>query len=451
MPEQNIQNPEFQPPEPSRLQRLALRAAGILLRKSDAAATLHAVATEIGGFEVSERDNEGQDLYKAPVIRNTGDMSFRSMAEHQDILGRDLAAAAERTVSGGRVEGPMGATRRGRMAKWLAGQAMRGAGAEALLKDSLKINTATAVRKDSPANNSEELFQDYDYLKPESLPYSGEEEKLKTRAQESESAEVKELLLRSSLRGKPYDSRGFTRRGQELAIRHKLADIYETAPETAAILVDKEIMGFHGTKSVALADILEQGALLSAAEANARGLSVVTGEHLFQPETGQRSISFSSLAEPEHALTYAGSESAEKSPPAAFAQLEDTIIEMRASLPEFHGRARKILQAQIANRQLLLDELKTKPDSLRSKLYRQDFPVLLGVSREGALKTEKTNWQPLDGTTSDYAEFRAGSEEIPLSDMVVAVPRSKLDFTRQLFEERGFDPSNVIPIEDLQP
>jgi hypothetical protein len=150
--------PEFVMPEPSRLQRAALKAAGGLLGiskqdRSDPAAIAEAVAVQIGGYQ--KRDLSGSALFPGadsepakythpkalPELRTDlhDDTTPRGVVRHnksekytihdwEDSRGASVEQAFARTVNGvrNRDTGERAKTLRGRLARKLATFATKG-------------------------------------------------------------------------------------------------------------------------------------------------------------------------------------------------------------------------------------------------------------------------------------------------------------------------------------
>ena len=288
-------------------------------------------------------------------------------------------------------------------------------------------------------------------------PYSidGFMEGVRQKAENGAPEEVIEILTTGGLDGKHVDYDPFVRNGRSvLSIRETLADIYGRNPNNAKFLIENEIVGIHGTRSAALADILEQGALLSAKLAKERGIAHVTGEHVFQGAKGQSTISFTTLEHTKEALVYTGS----------LDSFKYTKEEMRSKLQRDIEKTRKLLARQtegsrisgvinntitgIEKTLLTLDE---NPDSLRSELLCDDFPMLFGISREVALKKVegKEDWRVKKRTSSDLNEFRPASDEIDLEDLFIAVPESRMQKVKELLVKYGKPNVVVLNFDDF--
>lgn len=134
----------YEAPQPKRSQRLAMKAAGILMQRKSAKDTLERVATDIGGYEVREVD--GKKQFSSEVDRKitmskwdeTADsrpmVGFKSGADFFDSIGVELSTAVNRTSSKARQSGSMATSVRGRAVRRLVKHATKGDIARAHIK-----------------------------------------------------------------------------------------------------------------------------------------------------------------------------------------------------------------------------------------------------------------------------------------------------------------------------
>lgn len=268
-----------------------------------------------------------------------------------------------------------------------------------------------------------------------------------------------EILAKGRLNGKRIDrSEGIARYAGIVAeIRKTIADMVFRHPDTAKEIIEREIVGFHGTGSAALADILQLGSLLSASEARKKGLNLLTGEHVFQKAEGQQSISFTNMADTTHALSYAGSI---EQP--VIRTFDEVVSNYQAGIDETEEyirttslgeRVRSIYEKRIAETKAVLDEIKKDPNGLKAQLLMDDFPVLVGISYDstyvGVDEKLASNefWSPIYRTSGDYNEFRPAREAIPLDELVIAVPESRIEKVRRMLTDSGHTNTIVLPVE----
>lgn len=266
-----------------------------------------------------------------------------------------------------------------------------------------------------------------------------------------------ELMLKGTFHGKVVDElHGIVRgAGAQLGVRETLAELVAQHPETAQVVLDMDIVGIHGTGSAALADILTEGALLSASEAKKRGIKHATGEHVWQHAEGQNSISFTTLEDVGKAMTYSGEGAQpERTNEQILADLQNRMDILRRQIENDQDQLREgyveVIRTMIADTQHTMNEIRSHPDGVKAELLREDFPVFFGVSKEGTWKGEDdrgSGWVPVQGTSGDYNEFRAAREVIPLEEMLVAVPENKIGRVKELFNLYDKPYAKIVPIE----
>ncbi len=279
-------------------------------------------------------------------------------------------------------------------------------------------------------------------------------------AQNNFPPESLEIMLKYTFRGKELaDLTQIARSAKDIMqVQKALAWMYKEHPRTAETVIARDIVGVHGTSSAALVGILEHGSLLAAAEAKQRGVVHATGEHIYQEPTGQDTISFTTLADTGNALHFAGPIAGKhRSRAEVIDRIDRTISELGKELkdkPHLGRSYRGVLEVMIKEQGHIKAEIEQNPDGLMAQLMKDDFPVLFGISRESLFagsEKKKPNWSPINGTSGDYEEVRAARSDIPLEEMIMAVPATRIDKVRKLLEDYGKKGVTVLPIEDFVP
>ncbi len=231
----------------------------------------------------------------------------------------------------------------------------------------------------------------------------------------------------------------------------RLLSIYERDPETAKLLVDEDIAGFHGSRSGALFGILRHDGLLSAAESRNRGQLISSGEKTYSRKGGQRFISFADWRAPESLTKYAHSSNSE---PLTIPALEETVetlkkgyIEYQALWGDDHPFVYNVLH-QISDTEDLISLIKTEPDSEEVDLLHDNFPIAFGVTMKGfdlydrifdLPKGEKPENAMVCIVNSDIqGEFAVENEKVALDKLpVIAVPKDKIAKIKEIIERYG--------------
>lgn len=129
------QIPEFRAPEQGRMQRLAMRAAGMLMQADTPHATLERLAVDVGGYEAVDDTSSGDTVYKANIkpgikmslsdetTESRPMQRYDSAADFHDASGTNLEQAAARTINRVRGNGVHARTLRGRTARRLTSYA----------------------------------------------------------------------------------------------------------------------------------------------------------------------------------------------------------------------------------------------------------------------------------------------------------------------------------------
>jgi hypothetical protein len=244
----------------------------------------------------------------------------------------------------------------------------------------------------------------------------------------------------------------------ELQIRKKMAEIAVKSPGTYEALRDGHVVGFHGTRSIALAGMMRTGKLMSARSVNgvaeSDGIHMGSGEHGFQSAEGQESMSFSHLGALDSAGNYAGERvDATYTPDEVAERLRESIV----GYAEYDGRTDRvgrIFQAAKKRTENALGIITNKPKGLEATLMLNDFPVLVGVSADFVMAAEDNPSPDVKHIRthtgeSSMGEFRPLATEAPLTALpVFAVPRVRMEGMQRLLRQFGHG-NNVIPIEDL--
>lgn len=279
----------------------------------------------------------------------------------------------------------------------------------------------------------------------------------------SEATKLKSIIFEGLIDGKKIDLIESAQRDANEVVngRIQFAKLYVQNPQEAALLAVDQVAGFHGTRSAALAGILEQGYMGSGRHLREQEAFVFSGEHMFQSAKGQGSISFSNISGlKDGALKYAGSATTRHS----LEELDNTIKDYQKWLEDSRAMGPSpMLDTQNA----ILDEKRRSfkyivenPNSLESELTLNNFPVVVTISRDGIERSEKSeeNWP--DGRinrggmvlgSGDLSEFqlmadKVMKEEIPL----ILVPENEVGNVRELCKKYGFINTRVSDIESYQ-
>lgn len=248
----------------------------------------------------------------------------------------------------------------------------------------------------------------------------------------------------------------------ELGARQRLAYIATHSPEAYGVLRDEGIIGFHGTRSIALAGILRTGEMRSARlmhESQGDGVVMLSGEHVANGAQGQASISFSGMSEMQVPFNYAAVNIDEtKDVVTVLSELRDkfdaaTISKLRAGAEKSSLWASQSVQANHYERAIKMVE--AKPKDLEAVLMTNDFPVLVGLRGDFVDEAEQNpdprveHRRTLSGQ-SGQNEFRPLAASIPCEELIFAVPAARAEGTRNLLAMFGRD-NPVIAIEDIGP
>lgn len=239
------------------------------------------------------------------------------------------------------------------------------------------------------------------------------------------SLQIMEIALKETLHGYSIpEVLGKWRTGDEEAKAAQLIIIYLADPKLAELIVGRNILGFHGTRSGALVSILKNGALLSAEEARSNGVGLVTGERSYSPAESQPTISFSDWREPKSIFEYSGSSAKNTT----LEQLESDLIELNKEMEN----AKKYLSGKylanyinmrddLANK---IDYIKNNPNSVESELMLSDFPIAFAFSGDENDVHYETIYD-VKNTEGDCIIERASSD-IP-GEFLIKAPRVPLE------------------------
>lgn len=296
-----------------------------------------------------------------------------------------------------------------------------------------------------------------DYVKPERFGVSETVtvdylEHVASKIESGDAGDSVEYLIKGSVDGAGIDHDEVARNGIDiLGSRRTVAEFIKKDPDAAKILIKRGIVGFHGTESSAFASMLKEGSLLSAAEVRRRGIAHTTGEHFWQKKEGQNSISFTTLADLNHALDYAGSlDRVKKSSGDVRKEIVDQISKDRTRLkenPRLNERMKGVIAIGIQEDEQTLREFDASPNSLQMELMRDSFPMLFGINTETVFADVegRENWNILRAS-SDYNEFRPATESIDLNDTVIAVPEAHVAQVQKLLKRFGKNGASVISL-----
>ncbi len=150
MTPQSPEIPRFEAPEPSRMQRLSMAAAGRLLgagKNADPLVTTELLVTQVGGYQEVKPKVPGlespakythNDARPVPVAaaqdettKKSYTMAYSTASEFDDARGKHLESAMASTVSRQRATGKKAGTLRGKAARRLVGHATKGVGLSA--------------------------------------------------------------------------------------------------------------------------------------------------------------------------------------------------------------------------------------------------------------------------------------------------------------------------------
>lgn len=235
--------------------------------------------------------------------------------------------------------------------------------------------------------------------------------------------------------------------------RHWLANVMHADLETAKVIAEKHIVGFHAANSLTLAGFVEEGGLISGKELDRRGRATPNGQHDAYTD-GQGTISFGKLGATEiNTRNWAGPnrththEQATQQLHDAVAQAEDDVASQKEGT-----RGHTLLSNILRNQILARDTYLSNPNSLAATLTRNQFPVVFGVTAEfvKAQEESRTKGTLMTPRGSEWGEFRPNANEIPVNALpVIGVPADRLEGVRKLLDQFGHQDITVVPLESL--
>ncbi|HSX09108.1 MAG TPA: hypothetical protein VLF93_03070 [Candidatus Saccharimonadales bacterium] len=240
----------------------------------------------------------------------------------------------------------------------------------------------------------------------------------------------------------------------------RLLSIYDQDPQVALALVENQVIGFHGTRSGNLLDILHDEGLLSDDELIKRGRQATTYEASRTPLGINPYLSFAAWAEPHTLRYYSGYER-----PLTVDDLHRKLEARRAlyaDLPQ-DEELRQLAQSKIKALEDEIESVTANPDSLQSRLILANYPVCFGLSGEGydvygvSSELPDQSEETKRDAILEHPYFAGGDDGefvtvtgSPLSRLpVVATIKERIPEVRDLFREKGYRP-DVIPLEPLR-
>ncbi len=267
-------------------------------------------------------------------------------------------------------------------------------------------------------------------------------------------AEQIEVLSQGTLRGREIGMPEVLRSAQgEIAERHYIAKLLIQSPETAEVLVENAVAGFHATNSYSLAGIIESGAMYSGIELHEQGKAANgTGDAALNGK-GQTTISFGVMHSVERNTSTWSKGEKTCSDEEVRKQLAEDVDSARQLLSEMEpgSRGEPKMKAALHNAALMLKNYKQNPNSLASTMLRHRFPVVVGVSTDFVRISEETREKGNILIGEPYfGEFRPNAQEIPLDVLpVIGVPNQHVKNVTELLAMFSHDKTQVVALEDL--
>lgn len=263
-----------------------------------------------------------------------------------------------------------------------------------------------------------------------------------------------EVLANGTYKGHPVGLRELSYGAHSEALdRIWLSKVISNDPETGKLIGEHEVVGFHATSSVALAGLVESGALKSGRALQEEGKAVVTGAH--DAAKGSSAISFGSLEKTDQNVSsWAGPERMRTSEEVA-EELTNSAAETESLAAEFvEGSKQNTRLKHVAeNFRQALAEFQADSNSLSATMMRNQFPMAIGIARSYVEATEPVREHGRFHNGQSYmGEFRPASENIPLEALpVIGVPKDKVEAVKKLLEIFKHDNVVVVPLESLRP
>lgn len=234
----------------------------------------------------------------------------------------------------------------------------------------------------------------------------------------------------------------------EMEERIAFANLTVEDPETAKIV--RDIAGFHATNSGALGCMLElsEGSLVAAYARDQKGLPAVSGAGDTKV-TGksQSTISFGTLSGLKGNVGRYGG-------PIEDLTHEEVVRNFEANIESGHKFVDDFgpqFIPMVNQDQAALADYRGNPDSLRATLQRHRFPVAIGVKSDfvRAVEEDRDNGRLIKGA-SGMTEFQPFTQEVPIDQMVLAVPRNCILFIKQSLKALGYQQHvDIVPLESL--
>lgn len=247
----------------------------------------------------------------------------------------------------------------------------------------------------------------------------------------------------------------------------KILDIYVKNPQLAEYLVENEILGVHCTQSGALPGIVDHHALLSAKEANDRGLALSTGERTFSKKGGQNSISFADYYATESIKEYALPNNTPNSLTKLKKDLESTqeylndISEHPDKYPSYLTSDHPFVhnaQARMKDLRETIALIEESPDSIDAQMVLRGIPIALGVVA-GNMEIKESLYGLANKSTECFVaavssdikgEFIFKGNELPLENVkIIFTTAQNIEYIKKYLEQKGINHIEVGNIEDI--
>lgn len=271
---------------------------------------------------------------------------------------------------------------------------------------------------------------------------------------------IREIALEESLNGDPLPMlMGKWSIGDSDKKIAKFLRIYLNDQDLAKLIVKKNILGFHGTKSGALVSILNHGAILTAEEARSNGVELVTGERAYSPSGGQPTISFADWRNTDSIIEYTG----EKAKNMSLDRLENDLVELKNQIESakihLSGKYLTNYLSACDDLEKKINFIKRNPKSLEAELMLLDFPIALAFGGDESDKhcesiydvSNLTGDCVIDCAESDIVgEFLIKTKRLSLDRVpAIATTREHVAQLRKILDKFGYKNLEVIKLESL--
>lgn len=233
--------------------------------------------------------------------------------------------------------------------------------------------------------------------------------------------------------------------------RSELMWIYSQDPDLARSIVEKQIVGFHGSVSGAILPVLDNG-LVPLATLRAKDELVVSGERTvfgnIQDTTSfvQWFVTYDlrSYARQEEEITVASlQKNIEKLEAEQKKRLKAKRVHDRAHFNQVIQNANDYINELKALQEYLQIPPQTDEERLSHTLIRENFPVVYGITMDGI--DPDTTHIP---NSHFYGEFVISGGAPRKNIQMVLVPKPKVAFMKDLIAQKGLD-IPVFPLEGL--